>query len=134
MKHTAMLGLLALVTLGVGPVSDRADAQTPPTRRELMRTKLDASRKILEGLSLEDYALIADGAKSLRALSRASIWEVPTIPNAEQYIVYTGEFQRLTDELSRAARDRNLDGATLVYFRLTTSCVNCHKYVRSVAR
>ena len=99
-----------------------------------MRTKLEASREILEGLTLEDYALITKGAKALRALSRASEWEVPTIPNADEYVIYTGEFQRLTEELSRKAKDKNIDGATLAYFRLTSSCVNCHKYVRSVTR
>ena len=130
MNRTAKLGVLAVLAFGAASVC----GQTPPTRREFMRTKLESSRKILEGLTLEDYDLIAKGAKELKALSRAAEWEVPTIPNADDYVVYTGEFQRLADELSRKAREKNLDGATLAYFRLTTSCVNCHKYVRSVAR
>jgi hypothetical protein len=99
-----------------------------------MRTKLEASREILEGLTLEDYALVTKGARALKALSRAAEWEVPTIPNADEYVTQTAEFQRLADELTAKARDKNLDGATLAYFKLTTTCVNCHKYVRSVTR
>jgi hypothetical protein len=134
MKRSAKFGLLSCLVLGAGLFARQGAGQTPPTRRELMRTKLEASQKILEGLTLEDYALITKGAKALRALSQAAEWEVPTIPNANEYVIYTGEFQRLADELSRKAKDKNLDGATLAYFRLTSSCVNCHKYVRSVTR
>jgi hypothetical protein len=67
-------------------------------------------------------------------LSEAAEWEVPTIPNASEYIVFTSEFQRLTDELVQKAREKNMDGATLAYLRLTMNCVNCHKYVRQTAK
>ena len=132
MNRFTKLGLLACLAIATGLVARPGTAQTPPTRRELMRTKLQFSEKILEGLTLEDYNLIAKGARSLKRLSEASEWEVPTIPNADQFIVYTSEFQRLTDELAQKAKDKNIDGATLAYFRLTSSCVNCHKYVRSL--
>jgi hypothetical protein len=59
---------------------------------------------------------------------------VPTIPNANEYITFTGEFQRLCADLEKNAGDKNLDGATLSYLRLTMSCVNCHKYVRFANR
>lgn len=95
-----------------------------------MREKLDFSKKILEGLTVENFDLISTNAKALRKLSQASEWEVPTIPNANEYVVFTGEFQRLCDELVVKSREKNIDGATLVYLRLTMSCVNCHKYVR----
>ncbi len=134
MNSFAKSGLLVCLVVATGLIANQGAAQAPPTRRELMRTKLEAAQKILEGLTLEDYTLITKGAKALRAMSQASEWEVPTIPNADEYVVYTGEFQRLTDELSRKAKDKNIDGATLAYLRLTTSCVNCHKYVRSFAR
>jgi hypothetical protein len=44
------------------------------------------------------------------------------------------EAQGGRDDLTRDARNRNIDGATLDYFRLTMCCVNCHKYVRSLTR
>jgi hypothetical protein len=134
MKRSTRFGLLTCLIVVTELIASQGAGQTPPTRRELMRTKLEAAQQILEGLTLEDYALITKGAKALKSISKASAWEVPTIPNADDYITYTAEFQRLTDELSRKAKDKNIDGATLVYFRLTTSCVNCHKYVRSLAR
>jgi hypothetical protein len=104
------------------------------TRSELMRTKLEASSRIIEGLAVEDSELIIRGARSLKVLSRAAEWEVPMLPNATDYLTYTTEFQRLTDDLTRDARNRTIDGATLDSFRLTMCCVNSHKSVRSLAR
>jgi hypothetical protein len=108
----------------------RGGEQKPPTRREFMREKLEFSKLVLEGLTVENFDMIAKNSRALRMLSAAAEWEVPTIPNANEYVVFTGEFQRLCEELSKNARDKNIDGATLSYLRLTISCVNCHKYVR----
>jgi hypothetical protein len=101
------------------------------SRAEFMRKKLDISKNVLEGLSLENFELIAQNARNLRSLSSAAEWEVPTIPHVEQYLAYTHEFQRLCDDLVRKARERNIDGATLAYVQLTLNCVNCHKFVRT---
>ena len=105
-------------------------AQKPHSRAEFMRIKLEYSKKVLEGLTLEDFPAISKNAKALKRLSEAAEWEVPTIPNATDYVIFTTEFQRLTDEMDRKAKDKNIDGATLAYLRLTMNCVNCHKYVR----
>ena len=104
------------------------------TRAEFMRMKLEYSKSVLEGLTLENYETIIKNAKALKKLSEAAEWEVPTIPNATDYVVFTSEFQRLTDEMAHKAKDKNIDGATLAYLRLTMNCVNCHKYVRQMAR
>jgi hypothetical protein len=96
-----------------------------------MRKKLELAKNILEGLTLEDYALIAKNAKALRVLSQAAEWEVPTIPDVDNYLRYTDEFQRITGDMAKKSEAKNLDGATLDYVRMTTSCVNCHKYVRA---
>jgi hypothetical protein len=119
------LGLLTLAQSGL-----RSEEQQPPDRRAFMRQKLEFSKLVLEGLTLENYDMIGKNSRALRTLSMASLWEVPTIPNAEEYVTFTGEFQRLCDDLSKNAKDKNIDGATLAYLRLTMSCVNCHKYVR----
>ncbi len=99
-----------------------------------MHLKLEYSKKVLEGLTLENYETIVKNARALKALSEAAEWEVPTIPNAGEYVVFTTEFQRLTDELAKKGREKNIDGATLAYLRLTMNCVNCHKYVRQLAK
>ena len=104
------------------------------TRAEFMRMKLEYSKSVLEGLTLENYETISKNAKALKRLSEAAEWEVSTIPNATDYVVFTSEFQRLTDELAQRAKDKNIDGATLAYLRLTMNCVNCHKYVRQMAK
>ena len=80
------------------------------------------------------FDLIARNARGLKSLSMASEWELPTIPNAEEYVAFTGEFQRAADDLVKKARGRNLDGATLAFNRMTMNCVDCHRYVRGVAR
>ncbi len=132
-RKTIVIGL-AILALGATLLSARAQEPRPRTRAEFMRLKLEYSKLVLEGLTLENYETIIKNARALKKLSEAAEWEVPTIPNAGEYVVFTSEFQRLTDELVKKARDRNVDGATLAYVRLTVNCVNCHKYVRERAK
>lgn len=130
----ALGGMAIAFAMGAAFLSARAQEPRPHSRAEFMRMKLDYSKKILEGLTIEDYTMILKSAQALKKLSQAAEWEVPTIPNAGEYIVFTSEFQRLCDDLGKKAKDSNIDGATLTYLRLTMNCVNCHKYVRSVTR
>jgi len=134
MQRYRWVGLAAGFLFAAGILTTRAAEQPARTRSEFMRTKLEAASRIIEGLAVEDDERILQGARSLKVLSRAAEWEVPTLPNATDYLTYTTEFQRLSDDLIRDARNRNIDGATLDYFRLTMCCVNCHKYVRSLDR
>jgi len=128
-----VLGSVGLA-LAAAALAAQEGAQPPRTRAEFMRLKLDYSKKVLEGLTMEDYATISKNAKALKRLSEAAEWEVPIIPNATDYVAFTTEFQRLADEMAQKAKDKNIDGATLAYLRLTMNCVNCHKYVRQVAK
>ena len=134
MPNRSILALLTLFAISAGVLSTRAEQERPRTRAEFMRQKLDFSKLILEGLTVEDYQKIAKGAKALGVLSEAAEWEVPTIPNATEYVYLTREFQRLSDEMAQKARQKNIDGATLAYLSLTMNCVNCHKYVRGIAK
>ena len=129
----AMLTLAGL-SLAAALAATKAGQDEPRSRGEFMRQKLVFSKNLLEGLSLEDYRMTVKNAKALRRLSEAAEWEVPTIPNATDYVVFTREFQQLTDEMARKAKEKNIDGATLAYLRLTLNCVNCHKYVRELSR
>ena len=133
-NHKRIVLGLAGVALAATFLAARAQEQRPRSRAESMRMKLEYSKKVLEGLTLEDYETIAKNAKALKKLSQDARWEQPTIPDPSDYDVFTGEFQRLTDELEKKAREKNIDGATLAYLRLTMNCVNCHKYVRQLAR
>lgn len=135
---TSAIRLLAVLTLIVGSlVASGSHGQVdsnPQKRAEFMRLKLDYSKKVLEGLVSEDFASIIEGGRKLNLLSKAAEWQVPTIPNAEEYLHYTTDFQRIVDDLIKNARAKNLDGATLAYTRLTINCVGCHKYVRAVTK
>lgn len=94
---------------------------------EVMREKLALSQQVLKGLALQDFALMRSGADRLVKLSQASGW---TPRQSPEYELFTTEFRRAAAELSRAAADKNIDGATLAYTQMTVSCVSCHKYLR----
>jgi hypothetical protein len=129
----AMLTLAGL-SLAAALEATRAGQDAPRSRGEFMRQKLEFSKNLLEGLSLEDYRMMEKNAKALRRLSEAAEWEVPTIPNATDYVALTSEFQRYADDLVRNAKLKNIDGATLAYLKLTMNCVQCHKFVRFASK
>ena len=135
-RLAAALFCLAFAGLAMVPAfsTSRAAQQEKRSRGEFMRQKLEFSKNVLEGLSLEQFALIEKNAKALKKLSEASEWEVPTIPNATDYVTLTSEFQRHADDLAKNAKQGNIDGATLAYLKLTMNCVQCHKYVRFASK
>lgn len=132
-RHDRWLPLISLVLLIGVPadfqvVSGQGQGQGQAQGQgELMRRKLDAARKVLEGVALEDFETIGKGARELKEISANSAWNV--FPDSD-YVHYSRDFRATCDELERQARDRNLDGAALSYVRLTMTCVQCHKFVR----
>ncbi len=126
----------AALTAAVAVKTAATTSQPTPkrTRAEFMRQKLDFSKDVVEGLALENYATLEKAGKALKKLAEAAEWEVPTIPNATDYVMLTSEFERHADELVKTAKAKNVDGATLAYFKLTTTCVQCHKYVRDLGK
>jgi len=129
------LALAGLAGLAAASNATRAGQRDDkPTRAEFMRQKLVFAKDVLEGLALEQFATIEKGGKALRRLSGAAEWEVPTIPNATDYVMMTTDFQRHTDELVKQAKAKNIDGATLAYVKLTMGCVQCHKFIRDTGK
>lgn len=126
--------LLQLATVLVLLGAPAGRAQQPESRRDFMRKKLEYSKNVLEGLSVEDFAMIAKNAKALKAMSEAAAWRDSMIPNVKDYLPYTIDFQRQTDDLLQAAEKRNLDGASLAYIQTTLTCVRCHKYARFISK
>lgn len=129
MRNNRRWTLLLAALLGVGGWAVSSQGQPDQATKLFMRRKLEHSQKVLEGIAVEDYRKIADNASAMGALSQAATWRVLPTP---EYLRYSAEFQRLSDELARAANEKNLDRATLVYMQLTINCVNCHKHVRTV--
>lgn len=125
MTRTLCGTLLLMLTLGgaVIPVSGQIHGDL----RQFMRKKLELSKGALEGLTLEDYPLIAKNARELKALSLDAEWQVS--PNAN-YLRLSNDFQAQADDLARKAQARDLDGATLAYVQMTLSCIKCHSLVR----
>lgn len=132
-RRIALVPILAATiaaALFVGKSPAPAAQQPRRTRAEFMRQKLEFSKNLLEGLAMENHETIARNAKALKLLSQAAEWEVPTIPNATDYVAFTTDFQRIADDLAKQAKAKNIDGATIAYVKLTMNCVECHKYVR----
>jgi hypothetical protein len=97
--------------------------------RTFMRRKLDASSKILEGLAVEDMALIKEGARQLDELSSAEKWRVSADPLYRQH---SAEFREVVQQLIKASDERNLDRAALKWMDATMSCIECHRCVRGM--
>jgi|JI10StandDraft_1071094.scaffolds.fasta_scaffold1161836_1 hypothetical protein len=130
MKRNLLLaGLLVFTSvLALAATYERGKRAQPPAIREFMRQKLAHSQAVLEGLSVEDYSQILSNAKKLIAMSQDGNWAV--LGGAE-YAELSQNFRRNAEALVKAANLASLDGATLAYVRVTMSCVECHKYVRS---
>ncbi len=129
MKFANAFWLGGVVLLVAGAL---AIAQGPRRsgRADLMREKLGYAKDILEGLAREDFAEIKKGARALQALKESPEWPAMSRPATSRYGFYALEFQELLEQLKTKADEKNIDGATLAYLRLTTNCVNCHKELR----
>lgn len=96
---------------------------------DFMRVKLKHSQLVVEGLVMGDFDKIAKNSQDMSLLSLAATWQVLETP---QYIEYSRKFRRAADDLTEAARKKDLDRSTKAYNLVTTRCVECHKYVRDV--
>jgi hypothetical protein len=123
--HRVVLLVLG-TTLGWGLIASSEGQERSP-RRRFMRQKLENAKNALEGLTLEDFTMIANSARRMRELSEDAQWQVS--PNVN-YVRLSAEFQDVASEMEAKAKEKNLDGATLAYVKLTMTCVKCHKTVR----
>jgi len=108
---------------------DKKPGNKKVAMKAFMRKKLEASQSIIEGLALEDFDLIATGARQLKTTAAAAEFLVIHDP---LYTEYADEFRRIVDKMEKAAKEKRIDGATLAYMDMTMSCVECHKYSRNV--
>jgi hypothetical protein len=93
-----------------------------------MQRKLTYSQKVLEGLAKNDFGTITSGADGLIECVNDVTWK---INRTERYLLHTNEFLRSVDDLKKAAKDKNIDAASLAYVDMTLTCVRCHKFLRS---
>jgi hypothetical protein len=127
-RWTFALVVLALL-LGIPTLSGHGGEPKKDDKQlhDLMRQKLEASQKVLEGIALNDFDRIGKQADELTAISKRAEWRVLKTP---KYELYSNDFQRIAGDLAKSAKDKNIDAAALNYVDLTLTCVKCHKYVR----
>jgi hypothetical protein len=130
-NRLCLLALLSTLVLPPTLSSLRAQQEKTDDRpRESsiwMKQKLVASQNILAGLTKGDYDSIEKNAQSMLAVSYLEKWVRAGTPG---YRKLMQDFESANKSLTVAARERNLDGATIAYVQLTLSCVHCHKIVR----
>jgi cytochrome c556 len=124
---TRILLLVILLAVAAGFSVAAAQSRRNRAAKEFMRDKLELSQQALEGISMEDYDLLIAKGTKLSAMTKEADWRVFENPDYDQQ---SRLFRRQVDAMVKAAKDKNLDAATLAYVRMTMSCVDCHKLVR----
>lgn len=127
MRNAKLLGVLFVAILMSAVAMSLAQVGKSKPTREFMRDKLALSQKILEALAMENFELMATSSQRLNAMSQDAAWQAFDNPD---YAQLSAGFRKNVEALTKAAKSKNLDGATLAYVRVTISCVDCHKYVR----
>jgi hypothetical protein len=112
--------LVIAVTAGPSPSAQ------PARMKQVMRAKLDHSQRILEAVVTSDWPLLDRESRAMASIVRDPAWSSLAMP---EYGRHSEAFLRATDDLMEAARLRDLERASLGFISLTTSCVNCHRYL-----
>jgi hypothetical protein len=128
-----LIGLFAAALFAFGTFSVAARQADDDTRPDplatFMQVKLKLAQEVLRGLAVEDYTVIAKNSRDISLLTQAESWQVLQTPEYNQQSL---EFRRAVDKITVAARDEDLDAATLAYVDVTMKCISCHKYLRGV--
>jgi hypothetical protein len=119
------MAVIGILVAGSVVLTGQIGADT--STRQVMKFKLHYSQSVLEGIATENFVLIATNAVNLSRLSQSAGWAVR---QTADYQRLTRDFSQAADNLHQRALKQNVDGATVAYFQLTVSCVNCHRYLR----
>jgi len=124
-----ILPVVALTSLTLATYLARGDDDKAQTKEPSvwMKQKLVASQNILAGLTRGDYEAIEKNAQSMLAVGYLEKWVRADTPGYRRMM---RDFEYANKSLTLAAREKNLDGATVAYVQLTFSCVHCHKLIR----
>lgn len=112
-----------------GNAFETLEVQHPTVQlKAFMRKKLAASEQIMEGLTMPDYGLIRKGATTMIHMSKEAIWETQ---GGAVYTQDSVDFVRSAERLIKLSNQKDLEGASHTYAKLTIQCVDCHRRVRS---
>ncbi len=146
MNHPAILqtmklfvGLFTIILAGsflavwADPPANSAAEVTPIVSEPevLMQAKLTSSKRVLEGLLRRDFDTIARAAREMKRISKATAWPRP---QDEVYSHFSTEFQRQCNQLESQADALNHEAVKFTYMHMTTTCINCHEYIRDSRR
>ncbi len=121
----------SLLALQAGRPSHADDpAPHKSSIQQYMHRKMDASSEILEGIVMENGALIRKGGNALLEMSKAEKFQVLT---DREYRLHNRQFREAVERLLVAAEKDGYDKAALAWFDVTISCVDCHDHVRKAA-
>lgn len=128
----SVLGGILAVAAGFTTLAARGGEDEPePKKRTFasvgMRIKLDLAREILTGLTTDDFEIVEKNAVAMQGLNELERFARAKTPG---YDTQLRIFRFTTTELVEAAKEKNLDRATLAYTQMTINCVNCHKHLR----
>jgi cytochrome c556 len=127
MKNASFIVTAALLLFAIPVMSSHGEDKN--TLQKLMTKKLANAQKVLEGLAINDYDLIAKHADELVQVSKAAEFRVL---KTQEYETNSNEFRRAAETMIQQAKAKNTDGVALAYVDMTLSCVRCHKHVREV--
>jgi len=116
---------LSLVLVLVALSSGSGTAQTVRLN-QVMRSKLQHSQRILEAVVTSNWPLLDTESKALLQITRDPAWSVLQFP---EYARHSAAFVRATEDLIDVARLRDMEGASLGFVALSTTCVSCHRYL-----
>lgn len=108
-------------------VQEKENAPSPLNKQLYMRSKLFSSQKVLEGLVTEDFAMVQHAASQLKLISEAAHWP-RTVDEVYQH--HSVAFRNQCDKLVDQAKRHDLGAAHYTYLHMSTTCIDCHNYVR----
>lgn len=120
-KLTTVVGFTVALALVCGPAS----AQTPRLK-QIMRTKLDHAKNLLEAVVTSNWAQMERESTALKQLTNDPAWMVLKMPD---YVLERDAFLKAVESLNNAAKQRDLDEASKGFVALSSSCVSCHQYL-----
>jgi hypothetical protein len=129
----AVVGTSSVLSVWADPPRGSVQAAKPIVAEPvvLMQAKLSSSKKVLEGLLRRDFDSIARAAREMKRISKATEWPRQRDDVYEHFSV---EFQRQCNQLESQADALNHEGAKFTYLQLTSTCIQCHDYIRDSRR
>lgn len=109
----------------------QVEIAAPPDKNvmeKFMIRKLAAAQRALEGVAREDHELIQKATAEMIDLSRQAAWEQMA---SYRFVQDTTDFVAAAEFLSRMADAKDAEGTSLGFMRLTMTCTNCHRHVRT---